>query len=762
MSLEKNFASQVIKHRVSILIASVIIVIASVIGAKHLVLSTDSRIYFGPDNPQLLDFEKLEDTFTKARNILILIHSPNEAIFSPNKLKLVNDLTEESWTVPHSYRVDSVTNFQHSEAEDDDLVTANLIDFLEDQSLESYKKLEEIALDDAFISGRLISLDGKTTGINILVSYPEGNPEAALEATRYTRVLRDKYREQYPDTEIYLTGVTLIDSTFAESVMQDSTTLIPIMYGVIILLLLFLLKSAASVISIILLVILASASAFGIAGQLGIMLNPTSSSASIVIMTVAVAHCVHLFVTFFNLHRDGDNYISSLTEALRINVQPIFLTSVTTAIGFLSLNLSDVPPMQDFGNIVAIGVAYATFFVLFTLPAAISYVPLKARVIAKTNTKFLDSLADFVIANQTKLLWVLIPLSFVIGLLSPLNTVNDQFTKFFDKDLDFSIAADFADTTLGGAYSIEYVLESGKEQGITSPEYLQKVDEFALWLRQQPEVMHVTSITDIMKKLNKNMHGDEETQFKLPESKELASQFLLLYEMSLPYGLDLNTYTNYNKSASKLSVSVPSLQTSDFLALQQRSYQWLKQNAPEPMHYEGSGVSLMFSHIGFRAMTSSIKGAAVALVLISTILLFALRSTRLGLISLLPNMLPAAIGFGIWGVFSGNIGMALSPVLGITLGIVVDDTVHFLSKYKRAIREQGLHHEDAIRYAFHNVGIALWVTTFVLTSGFLIFTFGVFVPNRDLGLMAAQIIFVALILDFLLLPALLMRFAKKS
>ena len=305
-------------------------------------------------------------------------------------------------------------------------------------------------------------------------------------------------------------------------------------------------------------------------------------------------------------------------------------------------------------------------------------------------------------------------------------------------------------------------MESGKEQGITSPEYLQKVDEFALWLRQQPEVMHVTSITDIMKKLNKNMHGDEETQFKLPESKELASQFLLLYEMSLPYGLDLNTYTNYNKSASKLSVSVPSLQTSDFLALQQRSYQWLKQNAPEPMHYEGSGVSLMFSHIGFRAMTSSIKGAAVALVLISTILLFALRSTRLGLISLLPNMLPAAIGFGIWGVFSGNIGMALSPVLGITLGIVVDDTVHFLSKYKRAIREQGLHHEDAIRYAFHNVGIALWVTTFVLTSGFLIFTFGVFVPNRDLGLMAAQIIFVALILDFLLLPALLMRFAKKS
>ena len=178
------------------------------------------------------------------------------------------------------------------------------------------------------------------------------------------------------------------------------------------------------------------------------------------------------------------------------------------------------------------------------------------------------------------------------------------------------------------------------------------------------------------------------------------------------------------------------------------------------MHFEGASMSLMFTYIGFRAMSDSVEGAIIALGLISLVMLFALRSVRLGIISVLPNMLPAGVGFGIWALLDGNIGLSMAPVLGVTMGIVVDDTVHFLSKYQRAMTELNLTQEDAIRYAFHNVGIALWVTTFALTAGFLMLTFSLFKPNTDMGIMVASIIMIALVLDFFFLPPLLLKFAK--
>lgn len=760
--IEDRYPNWILNNRPWVILFSLLIVLIGGWGVQYLQASTDSRIFFGPDNPQLKDFQKLEDTFSEARNILILVHSKDESIFSKNKLQLMDELTEEAWTIPHSYRVDSIANYQHSVAADDELRTGDLIDFLEEDTEAGYKALEQIALNEEFIAGRLISEDAHVAGVNVLVRYPDDNPNAALEATNYSRELRDKYKEKFPGVEIYLTGVTLIDATFAESVVEDSIILVPIMYLIIISLLLYLLKSLISVIIIVVLIALSGIGAFGVAGHLGILLAPNSTSAITVIMTVTVAHCVHYYVTFFNTYVEGSDKVNAIREALRINLQPIFLTSVTTIIGFLSLNLSDVPPMQDLGNIVAFGVVYASLFVLVLLPAILYYMPIKPRKVKQVGTASMDKLADWVIRHRNSLLPGMLLLCFGLAALGSLNQINDQFTKYFDEDMEFSIAADFADETLGGAYTIEYVLESGEEYGVTDPEYLQRVEDFSNWLKQQPEIMHVMSISDILKKLNKNMHDDNDDWYVIPDSKELAAQYLLLYEMSLPQGLDLQTYLSYDKSASKLSVSMSSLPSNEFIALQKRAYEWLQNNTPEVMHYEGAGVSLMFSHIGKRSMISSIHGAVVALVLISFVLLFALRSFRLGIISLLPNLLPAGVGFGLWALYSGDIGMTLAGVLAVTMGIVVDDTVHYLSKYRRAIKELKMNAEEATRFAFHNVGVALWVTTFVLASGFLVMVFATFKPNVDTGLLSATIIVVALVLDFLLLPPLLMRFAKKS
>ena len=129
---------------------------------------------------------------------------------------------------------------------------------------------------------------------------------------------------------------------------------------------------------------------------------------------------------------------------------------------------------------------------------------------------------------------------------------------------------------------------------------------------------------------------------------------------------------------------------------------------------------------------------------------------RVGLISLVPNLLPAAFGFAAWGWMNGEINIAISVVMGMTLGIVVDDSIHFLSKYLYARRDLGMATEAAIVHAFQTVGRALWVTSLVLVLGFLVLAFSDFRPTADMGLLTAIVIAFALILDFLLLPALLL------
>jgi hypothetical protein len=165
----------------------------------------------------------------------------------------------------------------------------------------------------------------------------------------------------------------------------------------------------------------------------------------------------------------------------------------------------------------------------------------------------------------------------------------------------------------------------------------------------------------------------------------------------------------------------------------------------------------MFSHIGERNIRSMLTGTALALVLISGILAVALRSVKIGLISLIPNLVPALTAFGLWGFIVGQVGLAVSVVTAMSLGIVVDDTVHFLSKYLRARREQGKSAEDAVRYSFHTVGTALWSTSLILVAGFYILTFSGFTLNADMGLLTAIVIAIALVVDFLFLPPLLMK-----
>jgi predicted RND superfamily exporter protein len=286
------------------------------------------------------------------------------------------------------------------------------------------------------------------------------------------------------------------------------------------------------------------------------------------------------------------------------------------------------------------------------------------------------------------------------------------------------------------------------------------VEEFANWYRNQPKVIHVNTITDIMKRLNKNMHGDDETYYRIPQQRDLAAQYLLLYELSLPFGLDLNNQIDVDKSATRLIASMRDATSRELRDMDEKAREWLKVNAPESMFSYGSGLSIIFAHISERNIKSMLGASFGALILISVILIFALRSLKIGLVSLIPNLAPAFMAFGIWGLLVGQVGLGLSVIVSLTLGIVVDDTVHFLSKYLRARREHNMAPSEAVRFSFNTVGTAMWVTTVALVAGFLVLTLSGYKMNSDMGLMSAITISLALVMDFLLLPTILMKVEK--
>ncbi len=551
-----------------------------------------------------------------------------------------------------------------------------------------------------------------------------------------------------------------LNNSFAESGQQDAMTLMPLMFGVLLLLMFIVLRSFYGTLSTLAVTAMSSATALGLTGYIGIKLTPISITAPIVIMTLAIADSVHILITMLGLMREGKDKLTALRESVRVNFVAVIITSVTTIVGFLSLNFSDAPPFRHLGNITAMGIGAALVYSLVFLPALMTVLPLRVRWTSsrrKSRTeRALSRLAGWATAHHRPVLLGGGAVAIALIALVPMLELNDDFVKYFDHRVTFRSDADFAVENLNGVYNIEYSVEADGPGGISEPEYLQRLESFTNWLREQPEVMHVYSYTDVIKRLNRNMHGDDDAWYRVPEERDLAAQYLLLYELSLPYGLDLNDRISVDKSSTRLTAGLGNLSTVEIRELLRRSDAWLSGNVPEYMQAEPTGASVMFAYISQRNINSMLRGNALALVLIAGIMIFALRSASIGTLSLIPNAVPILMTFGIWALLVGQVGMAAATVSATSLGIVVDDTVHLLAKYLRARRERKLDRPDAIRYAFQTVGKAVVSTTLILAAGFAVLALSTFRINAQMGLLTALAILVALPVDFLLLPALLM------
>ncbi len=733
-------------------------------GASRLTFTTDYRVFFNPNDPYLQRLNAIHATYTKDDTVMFVLTPKSGTVFSPKVLAAVEWLTEQSWSIPYVQRVDSLQNFQYTEGRENALIVRDLYQGGAALTPGQVAEIRRIALHEPLLLRRVVSPGGRVTGVHVTVRLPGLDEHTEIpQVVDSVRQLAAQMRQRYPDIEVRLSGGVLMSNAFPEASQVDMGTLFPLMFGLVFIALWVLLGSLPAAVWAYAVLLLAIGATMGTAGWLGFEISPPAAAAPNIILTVSVADCVHLLVAFLLGLRRG--WLSPLdwrtlqhrtmARALRLNFQPIFLTSLTTALGFLTLNFSDSPPFRDLGNISAMGVGFAFLYTLVLLPLFALLMPLRPAARPALTAAGMHTLAGFVVRHRKALLWGMPVVVITLSAFLVRNELNDDLIRYFSPNVPFRADTEYATAHLTGMYIMEYSLPARPGGKITEPEYLQTLDRFARWYRRQPETLHVYTIADIVKRLNKNMHANDPAWYRVPQSRELAAQYLLLYEMSLPEGLELNDRLNVDKSASRMTVTLKNLSSDEMLALEARADHWLRQHAPAYMYAKPAGT-IMFAHIGRSNIRGMLVGTLVAFAVISLTLVAAFRSPFWGLLSLIPNMVPAAMAFGLWGVIHGQVSMGLSVVAAMTMGIVVDDTVHFLSKYLYARRCLKRSPAQAVHYTFEQVGNAMLTTSIVLAAGFLVLTLSDFAINAQMGLLVAVTIGFALLTDFLLLPPLLL------
>jgi len=768
--MENKLVSFLLRWRHFLAVLSIACTVAIAYGAKSLYLESDYKIYFKTDDPQLTAHEEIQDTFTKTDNISIMLRPADGNVFTPRMLSIIYELTEQGWQVPYAMRVDSLTNFQNTVADGDDLLVEDLVLDPTALNAEKIKMVRAAAMSERQLLNRLVSVDAGTAMVNVNLELPpEVDPNASLVEQAEQRALRDgshglvvnfanalvaDYQAKHPDLEMHLAGVSMINDSFESLAQRDGKTLVPAMYLIILLLLLVFFRSIGAVVATLMVIACASAAAVGSAGWFGFALNTVTIMTPTIVLTIAVCDAVHLLALYLRGLSQQLSPEEAMRESLRLNLQPIVLTSITTAVGFLTLNFSVSPPFTELGNITAVGVMWA-MVLTFTLLPSLCMLMVRRRKPASRNDRIMGGFASFIINNSRK---ALLATSLVaVGAMSfiTMNVIDDDPITYFQKGVPYRESMEFAIEHLPGVNDINFSIECDAASCVSDPAFLRMLENFVNFLESQPEVNHVSSYIDIIKRLNRSMNGDQDAFYQVPDSAELAAQYNLMYEMSLPYGLDLNNQLNLDKSATRVGVLTKRVKSAELIELSERANNWLQENHRADAK-PGSSVGLMFSHIGENNIRSMLVGGFLAIIGVTITILIALRSFRYALVSMIPNAIPAFMAFGVWGLLVGQVNMAVAMVFSISLGILVDDTVHFITKYRHARNNKGLSPEESIHYAFANVGLALLITTMVLALGFLVLASSDFNLNAMAGSLTAMTIVIALVFDFLILPPILM------
>ncbi len=626
---------------------------------------------------------------------------------------------------------------------------------------------EKIALNEKLLKNLLISDDAKSTVILITPDLPDTDQSKTLDFLyRVKKIL--KAEEKRTGYQFHVAGLPEMAAAFTDYIHQDLNLLIPIMLTFILLTMLYLFKSFWGMMTPMLVVIFSVISTLGISGFIGIEMDNVTLMSPQVLMAIGIADSIHILSIFFRELHHGKPRKEAMKISLKKNLLPVFLTSITTTMGFLALLTSITPPIRVVGVMLAIGVCLAYILSVTLLPAMLAVIPFSAKR-RHHNEGFMKKLlwlSGFVIRYRNKIIIVTTVITLGFSLFIINIKADNSPVKYFKKGTYFRDAMDFIDDTIEGAYNLEISIDTNIPDGIKDPRFLKKVEQLQNFLeneiteKYQVQITHTGSIVDIIKTINQRLKQNNPDFYKIPNNQKLLAENLFLYTNSLSAGRDLNNQINVEQSAIRLSVRRPTTSSEENL----RCINIIRDYCDEHLkEYKVllTGRASVFTYILPQVTISSVYGIIVALIVITIVITITFRSFTVGLLSLIPNIIPILLMFGLIGLTNVPFNLGLSMVAVVALGIVVDDTVHFITKFLQS-RQAGYSITESVYNVFHDVGTAIIYTSVILTVGFGIFLFSSFGFNDRFGMFTAFTMIAAIIIDLVFLPAVLLLKAKKN
>jgi predicted RND superfamily exporter protein len=509
----------------------------------------------------------------------------------------------------------------------------------------------------------------------------------------------------------------------------------------------------------------------GTYGWAQIPFNQISSLGPLVVLVIAIADGIHIVSIYVQGLHKRLSKLEAMRQSLAVNFQPVTLATITTAMGFLSLNYCSSPGIYGFGNIVAIGVCWAYVVTLTLLPTLILLLPTNKVPKPLGVRTLIAQVAQLVARRGNALFWGSATLIIITLGLLPMNKLDFNRYSFIDEDSDFHHVMSALAEKIGNDQSLVYSIHSGEYYGITEPDFLNQVDEFSRWLEDQQEASFVTSYTDYLRSRNKAEHEDDhlvdedtfdedlfnEEWDELPIDKLQIIDYLVGYQLIQEIEPNLEPIFNPDYSAIRLVIGTSNLSNLELINFNDRIDEWIAANVKSDYEVMHGDNSILFARLDRSISVELMQGFTLSFILITLTLLIGLKSVRYGLLSVMPNLFPATIVFGFWGLFVGELSPYILMLFSISIGLVVDDSVHILSKYLYA-RRDGQSPEQSVQYSLDKAGSAITITTLSLAVGTLVLVFSNTFHFQNVALLLTPIIVVALLLDLLFLPPLLVKF----
>ncbi len=751
-AFNRRFVGFIARHPWWSLVASLALVAGLSAGLGRLKADFTHTGFFWKDDPKIKRFEAFERRFGNDDSVIIAIQSPS-GVFDMETAALIRSLTEKMWQLPEVIRVDSLANFNWVHAAGDDIVVEPF--FPPALTSEILAERRGIALRHRTLPHYLVSEDARTTMI-----YGRVKPglEKAADARLITQAARKLVADApRSDEELHLFGGPPLTFAFEETTQADLGRLIPLAILCAAIFLVVLLRSVAGTVLPFVVVIFSAASAFGFAGWTGRVQTSMSSAVPTILIAVGIAETVHVLVTFFAELRRGVPRRQAAHYALTKNLLATFLTALTTAVGFLSFASANLKPLSTMGVMAGVGTMTTWLLAQMLVGALLFILPIKAKPApperARGNRRRAASLVDG-IARRRRAILVVTAVASAASLVFALGIeVNSDPIKYFRRGSPVREANELMDRTMRNARAFELVVDAGQEDGIKDPAFLRRVDAFGAWIEEQPGMTRVLSILDILKQANQSLHGDDPAHYRLADDRETIAQELLLYTMGLPAGMDVNDRITIRNDALRLTV-FNNVKTSRDTVAAVAAIE--TKGRALGLTVEATGKYLLYQQTNEYVVQSFLTSLWSASIIIGLIMALFLRSAWLGLISMVPNIVPLFTAGVLLRILGQPLDMGTVLVASICLGISIDDTAHVLANFAYW-RRQGLPPNDAMKTVLADTGPALLSTNGILITSFATFATAAFVPNVYFGLLTAFTLTVALVTDIFFTPAILIR-----